>query len=112
MHHFWSPILNLAQDAAANSAAKALASKSVLEYIREGGTLSFVLIAVSFIAVALIIRNILMLRRARLAPPEVLAALEGELRENNLEGALAVCGSPANDSFIARVFGAALLRCS
>jgi biopolymer transport protein ExbB len=110
MQHFWSPILTLAQDAA--TTATKLPSKSILTYIREGGLLSYVLVTVSFIAVALIIRNVLMLRRSRLAPPEVLARLESQLRDNDIEGALAVCSAPENSSFIARVFGAALLRCS
>jgi biopolymer transport protein ExbB len=116
MHEFWSPIwspmLTLAQDAAGGAAPQTLPSKSILQYIRDGGPLSYLLVLVSFVAVALIIRNILMLRRSRLAPPEVLARLEGELKQNDVEGALAVCAAPANDSFVARVFGAALLRCS
>jgi biopolymer transport protein ExbB len=104
----------LAQDttAASSGAPQTLPSKSILTYIREGGPLSYVLVMVSFVAVALIIRNVLMLRRSRLAPPEVLARLESELKQNDVEGALAVCAAPQNDSFVARVFGSALLRCS
>jgi biopolymer transport protein ExbB len=117
MNQFWSPILMLAQDTAAaggagGGAPQTIPSKSILTYIQEGGLLSYVLVLVSFVAVALIIRNILMLRRSRLAPPDVLARLESELKQNDVEGALAVCAAPQNDSFIARVFGAALLRCS
>src|SRR5437763_456703 len=101
MQHLFFPIYLLAQDAA--GAPQKLPSKSILTYISEGGPLSYVLVAVSFVAVALIIRNILLLRRSRLAPPEVLAELESELRDNDVEGALAVCSAPGSDSFIARV---------
>ncbi|MEX2219094.1 MAG: MotA/TolQ/ExbB proton channel family protein [Phycisphaerales bacterium] len=110
MHPLPSRLILLAQDAAAP--AGSATSKSILEYIQDGGILSYVLVIVSFIAVALIVRNILMLRRSRLAPPEVLARLESELKQNDVEGALAVCTAPGNDSFLSRVFGAALLRCS
>src|SRR4051794_6104867 len=112
MNQFWPSILVLAQNTAApaEGTPATLPSKSILTYIREGGPLSFLLVLVSFVAVALIIRNMLMLRRSRLAPPEVLARLEGELKQNDVEGALSVCAAPQNDSFVSRVFGAALLR--
>ncbi len=80
-------------------------------YISSGGLLSWVLILLSFVALALVIRNLMTLRLARLAPPRVVAGLEGLLRENKTEEALAYCTDPQNDSFLTRVFGAALGRC-
>jgi biopolymer transport protein ExbB len=104
-------IITLAQDTAAPG-PKTVASRSILEYIQDGGLLSYVLVTISFVALALIIRNMLMLRQSKLAPPEDFQRLDQLLRENDIEGALALCRSPDHDSFLTRVFGAALLRCS
>jgi biopolymer transport protein ExbB len=112
MHQFLGRVLILAQDGSAGAAAKEAPSRSILDYIQAGGLISYVLVAISFVAVALIVRNILLLRESRLAPPEDFQRLDGMLRENDVEGALALCQSPEHDSFLTRVFGAALLRCS
>lgn len=106
---FWLNVL--AQDAAATG-AKTVESKNLLEYIQEGGPLSYVLVALSFVALALVIRNIIIFSRKRLAPPAVFERLSALLRENDIEGALAYCAAPENNSFLTRVFGSALLRCS
>lgn len=103
-------LLMLAQNTP--SPAKEIASKSLLQYIHDGGFLSYVLVCISFVAVALVIRNLIILSRGRLAPPEVFDRLSGLLRENDVEGALAYTAAPENNSFLTRVFGSALLRCS
>jgi biopolymer transport protein ExbB len=104
-------ILSLAQDTAAPQQAAA-SSKTILEYINEGGPLSYVLVFLSFVALALVIRNIIVFSRKRLSPPGAYERLAGMLRENDVEGALAYCAAPENNSFLTRVFGSALLRCS
>lgn len=88
------------------------ATKSVLDYIREGGPVSLVLVLVSLVAVALMIRNAIIFGRSRLSPPEAYDRLSALLRENDVEGAMAYCAAPENNSFLTRVFGSALLRCS
>jgi biopolymer transport protein ExbB len=103
-------IFTLAQDATAGAPADQ--GKSILQYIREGGPLSYVLVCVSLVAVSLVIRNLIILSRGRLAPPAVYEGLSGLLRENDIQGALAFCSAPENRSFLTRVFGSALLRCS
>ena len=102
------PILAQAEGAAP---ATESGGTTLWTYIESGGLLSWVLIALSFVALALIIRNFMMLRMARLAPPPVLSGLDGLLRANDTDAALAFCNDPRNDSFITRVFGAALARC-
>ena len=87
-------------------------SKSILQYIAAGGPLSYVLVLVSLAAVSLVIRNLIILSRGRLAPPAVFERLSSLLRENDIEGTLAYCSAPENNSFLTRVFGSALLRCS
>jgi biopolymer transport protein ExbB len=112
MHHAFGLVITMAQDSAAAQAAKEIPSRSILQYIQDGGLISYVLVAISFVAMSLIVRNILMLRQSKLAPPEDFQRLDQLLRENDIEGALALCRSPEHDSFLTRVFGSALLRCS
>src|SRR5438094_68212 len=80
MQHWF---LTLAQDAPAAAAAEP-ESKSILEYIASGGPLSYVLVLVSFAAVSLVIRNLIIFSRGRLAPPAVFERLSGLLRENDI----------------------------
>lgn len=93
-------------------AAPEPAPTTLLTYIQSGGLLSYILIVLSFLALGLIIRNLIVLRMSRLAPPQVVHRLDVLLRENDTSGALAVCNDPANRSFITGVFGAALARCA
>jgi biopolymer transport protein ExbB len=87
-------------------------SKSLLSYVHDGGFLAYVLVGISFVALALIVRNMLVLRESRLAPAEDFAKLDKLLRSNDIEGAIALCANPEHNSFLTRVFGTALLRCS
>jgi biopolymer transport protein ExbB len=98
----------LAQDAA----AKTLPSKSLLDYIHDGGTVSYVLVLVSFVAVTLVIRNMLIFRKSKQAPDEVFYRLSELLKKGDTEGAAALCAAPENASFLTRVFGSALQRCA
>lgn len=102
----------IAQSAPAPAAAPPPPSLSLLDYIHQGGVLSYILVLVSFVALGLIVRNILLFRRDRLAPPDTVARLNELLAENDLPGAAAFCASPVNSCFITRVFGAALARAS
>ncbi len=109
------PLLTLAQAAGAAPAAspsKALPSLSLLDYIQQGGIISYVLVLISFIAVGIMIRNMLLFRRQRLAPPDTVIRLSELLGENDLAGAAAYCNAQANSSFLTRVFSAALQRCA
>lgn len=101
-------VLTLAQDAT----TKALPSKSLLDYIRDGGTVSYVLVMVSFVAVTLVIRNLLVFRKSKQAPDEAFFRLAELLKAGDTEGAAAYCTSPENRSFLTRVFGSALARCA
>jgi biopolymer transport protein ExbB len=100
-------LITLAQDT-----TTAPEEKSLLSYINDGGFLAYVLVIVSFIALALIIRNLIIFRESRQAPPEDFQQLDKLLRANDIEGAISLCANPENNSFLARVFGTALLRCS
>lgn len=105
LNHQWT----LAQIVAApGSSGKEL---TVLDYIRSGGPIGYVLIILSFVALGLIIAHAISLRRSRLVPEEVVERLAGVLRGGDLQGAIVACREPDNESFITRLIGAALLRC-
>ena len=95
----------------AASPAPAASASTLLEYLRNSGTVGFVLLILSVVAVALVIMHLIQARKARLAPPEVVAGLARMLREGDVESAIRYCAAPENESFIARVFGSGLARC-
>lgn len=86
--------------------------KTLVQYIAEGGEIGYIIIGLSFTAVVFIIAALVRLRRSRLAPEEEVAALDRMLRAGSIEQAITYCSSAEHDSFITRVMGSALLRCS
>jgi len=86
--------------------------KSLLEYVRSGREIGVVIILLSFVAVGLIITQFVRIRLSRLAPDRVREALEEMMSKRDVRGAIAYCQDPENDSFLSRVLGAALVRCS
>ena len=84
---------------------------SILDYVRAGGPLGYVLIGLSVIAVALIARNLLAIRRSLLAPPDLVAAVSAALRAGDLAGAERACGEDASHSFVASIMAPAIRRC-
>jgi biopolymer transport protein ExbB len=87
-------------------------SMSLLEYVRAGGSLGYVLIGLSVLAVALIGRNVLAVRRSLLAPPELVDALSRQLRAGDVAGAMKTCSDDPGHSFVGTVMSAAIRRCS
>jgi biopolymer transport protein ExbB len=86
--------------------------KTLLEHIQSGGWIGHVIVLLSIVALGLVIAHFIQVRRARLAPPEVVTGLRNLLRAGDLQGAIRACQDEVNDSFLTRVLGAALLRCS
>ena len=86
--------------------------KTLVQYIAEGGEIGYIIIGLSFTAVVFIIAALVRLRRARLAPEEHVSSLDRMLRAGNVEQAVTYCSHPDHESFLTRVMGAALLRCS
>ncbi len=103
-----SLLIQLAQ--AATPPAGAAPSKSLWDYIMDGGLLGFVLIGLSVFALTLMIRNALALQEQRLAPGELLDAIEEKFREGKFRDAEKLC--KADDApYAARIVGKALSRC-
>ena len=87
-------------------------SMSLFEYVRAGGALGYVLIALSVLALALIVRNLLSLRRGQLAPPAVVTAISTALRAGDVAGATRACTGDSSHSFVAVVMASAIRRCT
>jgi biopolymer transport protein ExbB len=97
---------------AATAPAAAAETMSLFGYVQAGGILSYVLILLSFIAVALMIRNILALRLSQIVPPDAVRELERHLKARDLPGALRYCMQRGDRSFLTSIFEQALERCS
>lgn len=100
-------LMTLAQDAAP---AAGPTSITILDYIHKGGLLSYVLVLLSFVAVAMIIWNMIELRMERLAPPAVMDQLGKLLAARQVDAAIEFCSRSENNCFIARVVGNGLSR--
>lgn len=98
--------------AQAATAAKAMNEMSVLDYIRSGHVVGYMLIALSFVAVGLMIWHVIEVRRVKLMPPGVAEELLARVRAGNIDGAKQICSSPENRSFITGMVGPALQRCT
>ncbi len=92
-------------------AAEPSSGRSLLQYIHGGGYIGYVIILLSVVAVALTVANLIRLRLVRLAPPEQVEVLRRLVRENQVARAGEFCRAEENESFLTRVFGAALARC-
>ena len=86
--------------------------RSLLEYIRQGGPIGWIIIAISLAAIAMIGAQLFRIRRDRLAPPELLVDLRSLLSDGNIEAAIRRCGEDPGSSYLARVVGAGLSRAS
>jgi biopolymer transport protein ExbB len=84
---------------------------SMFEYLRAGGPLGYVMLALSVLGLALMVRNILALRRTQLVPEGTADALRPLLRRGDLAGAARLCSDPARSNFVTEVMGAAIRRC-
>lgn len=101
-----SPILLLAADAAAGS------TRSLLDYIRSGGVIGAIILALSVVAVAVILAHLIRTRRSVLVPPDIAVELERRLRTGDLASAAVWCNDPENRCVLTRTVGPALKRCS
>lgn len=86
--------------------------KSVLQHIASGGSIGWLIVLLSFGAVALVVVHLIQIRLDRLAPPEQFAKLRDLLAKRELDNARAYCEAQSNDSFLTRVIGSALARCA
>lgn len=100
-------VLAQAQDAPAEQGGK-----SLVDYIHAGGFVGYLIILLSFVAVALVIRFLLEIRAERVVPQAAADELLARVRGGNVAGARQFCAQQEHPSFLTRVVGSALQRCS
>lgn len=84
--------------------------QSWLQTIQSGGIVGYIIIAVSLIAVGLIVMHFVQIRRIALLPAAQLESLDSMLAQNRVNDALAYCLSQENDSYLTRIMAAGLTR--
>lgn len=92
------------------SASTPSTAATILSYVRDGGILSYVLIGLSIFALALIIRNMFILRRSQFAPRRIVQTLEGMLGAGRLADAERFLWAPENRCFLTVVMAEAFTR--
>jgi biopolymer transport protein ExbB len=83
---------------------------SKLEMLSKGGTVGYIIIALSLVALALAVMHFLQLKRSALLPPEQLATIEEMLSKGKVDDALNYCVDPLNDTYLTRILAPGLLR--
>lgn len=85
-------------------------STSVLRTIQSGGIIGYIIIALSVVALTMIIMHMVQIRRKVLAPPQHSQALDALLARGDVVGSLEYCLKPENDSYMTRILAAGLTR--
>ena len=85
-------------------------STSLLEMIQAGGAIGYLLIAMSVLALTMIIIHCVQIRRKVLVPPEQVEVLDELLGKGDVASALEYCVNPENDSYLTRILAAGLTR--
>lgn len=103
----WNSMLLLLASAPVSAGGK---STSLLKMVEAGGIVGYILIALSVVAVTMIIMHFMQIRRATLVPPEQMDVLDSLLARGDVVGALEYCVTPENDSYLTRIMAAGLTR--
>ncbi len=96
----------------AQTPAAAVSRRSLFDYIQAGGFIGYVLVALSILAVALLIAHLIKVRLSVMAPTDVVAGLDERLERGDTAGAIEFCRRDDNKCFLANTFSAALTRCA
>ncbi len=90
--------------------ADAERSRSLLEFVTNGGIIGYVIIGLSLVALAFVVMHVLQIRRSALAPPEIVEQLDQLLSRGRVAEASRFCEEPANACFLTRVVHSGLSR--
>ena len=83
---------------------------SLLEFIRAGGTIGYIIILLSFVALAMAVIHVVQIRESSLAPQRVGEDLHHLLGQGRVDEAIEYCDQPDNACFLTRVVAAGLSR--
>lgn len=92
------------------TAAPPPAPSSLFDLILAGGTIGFIIIGLSFVAVAMVVLHLARIRESVLAPQAVVDELDRLLSKGQIDAAVAACERPENASFLSDVMAAGLSR--
>ena len=101
---------NLVTSVLLNQISVQESTSSWLTTIGKGGTVGFIIICLSLVALSLVIMHFIQIRRTSLLPQEQLAFVEKCLSEGDVDEALGYCVDPANDTYLTRILATGLLR--
>ena len=82
--------------------------KSMLDYVVDSGFVGWVIVVVSVVALAMVIEDYISLKRARLAPPELVDELQALFDEGQFQEALELCEN--EPTFFTRVCAAGIAK--
>jgi len=88
----------------------AVGGASLFDRINSGGVIGYIIISLSFVAVAFIVVHIVRIRLNALAPQYFIDELDDLLSKGDADRALTACEDPQNSCFLARVMAAGLSR--
>jgi biopolymer transport protein ExbB len=94
----------LAQDAAPAAAEEI----SIMGYVKASGFIGWVLIAFSIVALAVVIENLVSLRRDKLAPPELIDEVQSLFDEGRYQESMELCETEQH--FFGRVCSAGIAK--
>jgi len=90
--------------------APVVKERSLWDYIHAGHFVGYLLIGISFLAMALAVRYFIEVRRPRVCPPEHADELLARVRAGNVDAARDFCAQAQPSSFLTRVVGSSLSR--
>ncbi len=89
-HVAFAPVMVLAQDDAP-AAAEAVETNAASSFFENAGAIGMVIIALSIVALTLIIKEIMAVRRDQLAPPELVDEVEALFEAGEYQEAIELC---------------------
>lgn len=96
----------LAQDAPAADAPAGGRAMTMIEFVKYGATVGYIIMLGSVVALGMSIERAIALKRDAIVPPEVISQLEGLMEEEDYEEAMRVC--EAQPGFLTNVVAAGL----
>jgi biopolymer transport protein ExbB len=95
---------------AGGAPANSTSGMSILEFIQAGGTIGYIIILLSFVALAIVVMHVVQIRESSLAPQNVADDLHEMLGQGRVDDAIEYCDLPDNSCFLTRVVAAGLSR--
>lgn len=96
--------------ASASAEPEAVDGPTLLTYIEGGGVIGWIIIALSVVALCLVVVHSIQIRRSALLPPPQVAAIREMLGAGRVDAGLEYCMLAENDSFLTRILTPGLTR--